>query len=170
MVAPIITHVIGITALLAIMVIIIIYVGFMTQAMIYENVHKNLERVSQSIAMQLLYAISSNTNMTIQLDYPIAVGKNVLYNIYIGNTSYILQVAPFLSGRLAPSQLYVLAMTPDKNIYAYTSVCNITYNNRLIVVENNLLVIGSGTVTTFVININSTNIYISIYKMEVRYP
>ncbi len=170
MVAPIITHVIGITALIAITVIIIMYVGFMTQAMMYENVHRNLEYVSQSIAMQLLYAITSDTNMTIELDYPIVVGRNIFYNIYIGNTSYILQVAPFLADKLTPSQLYVLAMTPDKNVYAYTPVCNITYDDKLINVDKNLLVIGSGTVTTLAINVNSTNIYILIYKMEVRYP
>ena len=170
MVAPVITHVIGITALIAITTIIIMYVGFMTQTMMYENVHRNLEHVSQSIAMQLLYAITSDTNMTIELDYPIVVGKNIFYNIYIGNTSYILQVAPFLADKLVPSQLYVLAMTPDKNVYAYTPVCNITYDGKLINVDKNLLVIGSGTVATLAINANSTDIYISIYKMEVRYP
>ncbi len=170
MVAPIITHVIGITALIAITVIIIMYVGFMTQTMMYENVRRNLGYVSQSISMQLLYAITSDTNMTIQLNYPMVVGKNTFYNIYIGNTTYVLQVAPFLNDKLSPSTLYVLTMTPDKTVYAYTPICNITYNGKLILVENNLLVIGSGTVTTLAININTTNIYISIYKMEVRYP
>ena len=170
MVAPIITHVIGITALLTIMMIIIMYVGFMTQTMMYENLDRNLEYVSQSIAMQLLYAITSDTNMTIQLDYPMVIGKDAFYNIYIGNTSYILRVAPFLSNRLEPSQLYVLTMTPDENVYAYTPVCNIFYNGRTIVVEDDLIVIGSGTAITLAININSTNIIISIYKMEVRYP
>jgi len=53
MVAPIITHVIGITALLAIMMIIIMYVGFMTQTMMYENIKKNLELVSQSLAFTM---------------------------------------------------------------------------------------------------------------------
>ena len=170
MVAPIITHVIGITALLAIMMIIIMYVGFMTQTMMYENVKKNLEMVSQSLAMQIYYGISSDTNMSLQLDYPLIVGKNTFYNIYIANTSYILGVAPFLSDKLQPSQLYVLVMTPDKQVYAYTPVCNITFNGKTILVQNNMIVIGSGTAATLAIEINSTNIYITIYKIEVRYP
>jgi len=108
--------------------------------------------------------------MSLQLDYPLVVGKNVFYNIYIANTSYILRVVPFLSNKLQPSHLYVLVMTPDKQVYAYTPVCNIIYNGRTIVVQNNMIAIGSGTVVSLAIEINTTNIYLTIYRMKVRYP
>ena len=170
MVSPIITHVIGITALLAILTIIIIYTGFMTQVVMYNNIKNNLEYVSQMIAMQIKYGIYSDTNTTLTLDYPVVVGNNVYYNVYIGNGTVLANVFPILSDKLESTGLYVITATPSNDIYAYTYVCNTTYAGKEIVVVNGYILFGSGSIAKITINTTTTSITISIKEILVRTP
>ncbi len=170
MVSPIITHVIGITALLAILTIVIMYTGFMTQVVIYNNIKNNLEYVSQMIAIQIKYGIYSDTNTTLTLDYPVVVGNDVYYNVYLGNGTVLASLFPILSSKLEPTGIYVVTATPSKNIYAYTYVCNTTYAGKAIVIPNKYILFGSGSIAKITINATTNDIIISIREILVRAP
>ena len=168
MVSTIITHLIGVAALIAILTMIIMYTGFMTQTMFYNNIKSNLEYVSQMIALQLKYGITSGTNTTLTLDYPVVIGKNIYYNVYIGNGSVLSEKIPILTGKLSPLSIYVVAATPSNSIYAYTRVCNTTYDEKQVIVANGYIIFGSGTITRISITRTRTNIAITIKEILVR--
>jgi len=158
MVSAAIVHVIGTTALIAVLSIVLIYTSTTTYIMMQTNEKNNLQKITDSLALQLNYLLKINTNMSLRLQYPVEAIYGHKYNIYIGSGKALEQL---IGEDLEDDGIYVLARDPSNNIYAYSFI---TYNATTlpIILEKDPAVFGSTTLTLINKTLIQDFIYISI--------
>ena len=145
MVSTVVVHVIGFTALIAVLAIIIGYIGYTTHSLIMDNERKNFEKITESLALQLRYLLRVSTNLSIVLRYPLEVIYNREYNIIIGSGRAIMENYDFISG-LDNDTIYVVAADFSNYVYAYTPIVE-NISSKPIVLSENPKIFGSATIT-----------------------
>jgi len=125
MVSSAIIHVIGTSMLVMILLFVIIHTSTSTYLLIISNEKDNLEKIANSIALQITYTLYINTNTSIELNYPIVSIYNSEYNIIIGSGSSIKSLYPFIKD-LDDDSIYVIAFDPANNVYAYAFLASST--------------------------------------------
>lgn len=114
-----IVHIIGTLALLAILFTIILYTSIRTNSLIYENEKKTLQGIVNSISYQVLTMFMIETNTSISPSYPLEAVYNRKYNVLIANGGRISEIYRHVTG-LNTTYIYILAIDPVNNVYAYT--------------------------------------------------
>ncbi len=118
--ASVIVHLIGITALSAILVIVVLHTSSTMNVMIHDNIESKLKEATNVLALQIVYALNSGTNMTMRLEYPAMISYDKPYTIYIGSGGAIRN---FLSSiNLSTDKYYVVAYDPSQNIYVFQEI------------------------------------------------
>ena len=145
MVSSAIIHVIGTTMLIAILFLVIIYTSTSTYTLIVSNEKENLQKIANSIALQLTYLLYIKANSSLSLNYPVMSIYDSEYNIIIGSGSAIKSRYPFISG-LDNESIYVVTTDPSNNIYTYSFVVK-NSSNQLIIINPNPQIFGSTTIT-----------------------
>lgn len=163
MVSSAIIHVIGTTSLIAVLTIIMIYVSTTTHLTLVENEEKNLQKIADSITLQILYVLQVDTNISLRLQYPVEAISNHKYNIYIGSGASLTGI---ISGQLDPDTIYVVLKDPSNNVYAYSLVVK-NSTSRPIILRNNPIVFGSTTATIIVKTLTPTSIILEARVTEV---
>jgi len=159
MVSTAIVHVIGTVTLVVILLFVIVHVNNMIMITTY-NIEKHaLENIAGSIAYEIAYMLSQNTNMTYNIYHPVLLSNDQGYNIIIGSGKTIIQKYPQLA-QLNPAYLYVVAMIPSGNIYAVEQVCPLNLYGKTIVLTSDPIIIGSTYDFKLNITITSTEIII----------
>ncbi len=166
MVSTIIVHVIGIAALSSVLVAVIIYTSMVTNVMIYDNIKRILEETANSLVLQIRYAINAKTNLTLNLEYPVLIGNNRAYNVYIG-TGYQLHAKFPWTSIPEDNNIYVFLIEPRSRVYVYEMVCPRYYIGYNISLSEDPTLFGSTIVTSLRIGVINNTILISIEKGEV---
>ncbi len=168
MVSTIIVHVIGIAALSAILVAVIIHTSMITNTMIHDNIKRVLEETANILVLQINYALNAGINLTINLEYPILAGKDAPYNIYIGTGSKIKSIYPW-TDIPNDSNIYVFLIEPKSRVYIYKYVASPNYNGYTIILSNDPLLFAS----TYAVKLRKVTIgniiELSIIRGEVVY-
>ncbi len=166
MVSTVIVHVIGFSALLAVLATVMGYVSFTTYNLIKENEEENLAKIADSVSLQLRYLLKVNTNFSITLRYPLEAIYNRQYNILIGSGKAIMDEYGFISG-LDNDTLYVVVVDLSNNRYASSAVAkNSTY--LPLILSENPKIFGSTTITVVEKKIYSDHIELNIVIRGVR--
>ncbi len=169
MATPVIVHVIGSAALMAILIIVLIMASSITATMMYNNKKYNLEATAESVGLQIKYALQTLTNLSIVLDYPLEIAYETEYNIIIGNGSTLNSRYSVLP-QLDPNNIYVVAITPDETVYGYYRIANTTYNGYQIVIVDGYKIFGSRFIVRVDFTIVDNTIYMNITKLGVKRP
>ncbi|MEM1662009.1 MAG: hypothetical protein QXP72_04860 [Desulfurococcaceae archaeon] len=167
MVSPIVVHVIGFTAFILILSIVIGYVGYRTYTLILENEKKTLEKIAESISLQIQYVLWLDTNISISLRYPLESTYDRMYNIELGSGNVLKKKYPFLSNELNDNALYVLTLSVDNRVYGY-SIITMNSTKKPIYLSQNPSVFSSGTITVIEKIDYLTNIRINVYIKGVK--
>lgn len=163
MVSSAVIHVIGTTSLIVVLTIVMIYVSTMTYITLVENEKKNLQKIADSITLQILYMLQVDTNISLRLQYPVEAISDHKYNIYIGSGS---SLEPVIGEPLDPDAIYVVLKDPSNNVYAYSLVVE-NSTSRPIIIRGNIIIFGSTTATILVKTLTSTGIILEAHIMEV---
>lgn len=145
MVSTIIIHIIGFTALIAVLAIVISYIGYTTYSLIIDNEKKNFKKITDSLALQLRYVLGVETNISIVLRYPIEAIYNREYNLIIGSGEAIMDKYSFITG-LDPNTIYVVAVDLASKVYSYTTIVE-NSSTKPIILSENPKIFGSTTIT-----------------------
>lgn len=167
MVSPIVVHVIGFTAFILILSIVIGYVGYKTYTLIIESEKNSLERIAESISLQIQYVLWLDTNISVTLRYPLESTYDRMYNIEVGSGAVLGGKYGFLKDKLSDNAIYVLAISVDGRAYGY-SLVTINSTKKPIYLSPNPAVFGSGTVTVVEKTDYLTRIEIKIYIKGVK--
>jgi len=125
--SPIITHVIGATVMIAIIIALMNYASIVYNTTRYNNLQALYEELSSRIAARINGAVMDAyiwriNNTLIQLANPVESAFNEGYNVYVGKGVYLNRVF----SRVPPdTSIYVVVSTPDNTIYGYALVGNI---------------------------------------------
>ena len=166
MVSTTIVHIIGFTALIAVLATVIGYVGYNTQLLITKNEEKNFEKITEAVALQLRYLFEINTNISIVLRYPVEVIYNREYNIIIGSGEAITSTYSFITG-LDSNTLYVVAVDFTSHAYTFSPIAQ-NFTSKPIILNENPKIFGSTTITV-VEKIDTGNyVYLNIVIKGVR--
>lgn len=156
--SPIFAHVIGTLALLTIFFIAIVYTMLSTQNAIVYNQKILFERICSSIYLQLLYLLSIENDISIELYYPKYALPDVGYNIAIANGTYIMANYGFIKD-LDKNTIYIAVIDP-----AYKNYCvlPLEYPKREItIILEKPMVFSSYTITIVEKKAIGKNIYVS---------
>ncbi|MEM1555008.1 MAG: hypothetical protein QXM54_00510 [Desulfurococcaceae archaeon] len=167
MVSPIVVHVIGFTAFILILSIVIGYVGYRTYTLILESEKKTLEKIAESISLQIQYVLWLDTNISISLRYPLESTYDRMYNIELGSGNVLKKKYPFLSNELNDNALYVLTLSVDNRVYGY-SIITMNSTKKPIYLSQNPSVFSSGSITVIEKIDYLTNIRINVYIKGVK--
>ncbi len=168
MVSTAVVHVIGSTAFIVLIVFTIAHVTSTMKIMEKDLTREYYEKIADSISVQVLYCLFKNSNLTLKMEYPVTVGYNKPYNIIIGSGEMIKSKYPFLTG-LTSSNIYVVVISTDNNIYAYRIIVGKSYNNKIIVLNKDPALFGSTTLTYINITVLRDSIYIDFIIKGVLY-
>jgi len=135
MASPILIHVIGTMALIAVLFATILYTSIRTNTLIYENEKKTLERIARSIAYQILLAIMVKSDNSVLLNYPVEALYGRAYDVIIASGGRIRERYSFISG-LSDKYIYVVAVDPVSRAYAYTVLVENTSSTPILIVES----------------------------------
>ncbi len=137
MVSSIVTHVIGTAALMVVLAMVISFTSSTTSYVIYNNERRVLVSIAESIALQLKYAINSRSDTNVTLDYPLWVVGQQPYMILVGSGLALKNKYDFLwSQNLSSDAIYVIVVSIDYRVYGCKIVCNQSFSNYFIVVED----------------------------------
>jgi hypothetical protein len=154
MVSVAIIHVIGTLTLLLLVVFVLMHTAITNQNLIVKNERMNLQRISYSIAYQLLYLFAIRTNTSIEPNYPVTVLYGKEYNIIIASGEKIKSIYSFVSD-LNDTYIYVFLIDPSNNVYAYTLLYKNNSEEPLYIVKdqsihscsnNNMILFSSNSI------------------------
>jgi len=115
MASPILTHVIGYTAMMAILFMVISFVSSDIAWLRTSLASRIYGDIARSIALQIRMGLELHSNTTYILEYPIEAIAYEEYSIAIGNGSILKQRYDFLKyQQLNDSTIYVLVLSFDK--------------------------------------------------------
>ncbi|OYT37641.1 MAG: hypothetical protein B6U89_07030 [Desulfurococcales archaeon ex4484_58] len=166
MVSTIVVHLVGFTTLMIILFMVIGYVGINTYMLIAENEEENLEKIVNSLALQLRYILKIKTNFSLTLRYPLEVIYGRQYNILIGSGEAIMNRYSFIR-ELDNNTIYVIAV--DLSNYMYRSaIIAVNSTSKPLLLSEDPKIFGSGTVTVVEKIIYNNCIYLNIIVKGVR--
>ena len=168
MVSTMIVHVIGIAALSSILVAVIIHTSLITQSMVNENIKRVLNDIANTLVLQIRYAMNTGNNITLSLDYPVLVGNDRTYNIYLG-TGHAIHKLYSWSTIPDDDNIYVFLIEPRSNIYAYSLVSPSYSNGYNITLPSDPLIFGSTIAVSLKITVVGNVMNITIIRGEVIY-
>lgn len=113
-----IVHIIGSLALITVLFTVILYTSIRTNSLIYENEKKTLQNIVNSLSYQILTMYIVETNNSVFPNYPLEALYGRKYNVIIANGGKINELYKHITG-LNTSYIYVLAIDPGNNNYAY---------------------------------------------------
>lgn len=116
-----IVHIIGTLALVVILFTTMLYTSIRTSILINENQRRTLQSIVNSISYQILTAFVIETNTSVFLNYPVESLYGRQYNILIASGSKLSELYRYITG-LNTTSIYVLAIDPGSNSYAYTEL------------------------------------------------
>lgn len=118
MASPIFTHIIGYTAMMAVLFIVILFVSSDIGWLRTSLAHRVYGDIARSIALQIRMGLQLYSNTTYILEYPIEAISYEEYRIAIGNGSILKQKYPFLlNQQINDSTIYVLVLSFDSTYY-----------------------------------------------------
>ncbi|AFK51646.1 hypothetical protein TCELL_1223 [Thermogladius calderae 1633] len=123
--APVLTHLIGFAALIAVFVALSLYAFTTVDVMNRRNMENVLSAVSSILAGSLRNLLISGANGSLlTLNLPVEVYYGAGYNVYIGNGSVLAQYFPTIRQRADydPTALYVVAAAPDNKVWSVSLV------------------------------------------------
>jgi len=118
MASSLITTIIGTTAFILILFIVIGYTGFRTLTLMHDTEVKTYEKIATSIAYQILLVTAVKSNNSALLNYPVEGAYNRLYEIAIGNGTTLSNRYRFVTG-LLDNYIYVLIVDPVSTSYGF---------------------------------------------------
>ncbi|MEZ0393804.1 MAG: DUF2341 domain-containing protein [Desulfurococcaceae archaeon] len=125
--SSLLTHVIGATTMIALLVAVGYYVVISTNYVVAQNVRAVEQGIADSLANALMASLAARSNMTrLGLQLPVELYGGTSYNVYLGNGSVLSLAFPGLrsSPDFDPSAVYVVVSTPDGRIYAWSKVAS----------------------------------------------
>jgi hypothetical protein len=164
MASPTIIHVIGTATLIAVLIIISSYIFTSTQITIRDNERKNLEKIVDSLRLQLIYLLKINTNISLRLMYPLYAIYDHEYNIYVGSGYALMNTLSILGEELDPNGIYVVAVDPSNNVYSYAYLVE-NATTKPIILSRNPVVFGSSLIVYAVKTLTPNNIYLD-FRIE----
>lgn len=129
MASTIITHIIGSTILIGVLIATTLYSGYLLNIVKTNNlseIYRALaERIASDLRTALINAYMKNINNTmIQLILPVEAASLEGYNVYIGKGDELIKLFPRLSNDPSynSDSVYVVVSSPDQVIYSYSLV------------------------------------------------
>jgi len=127
--STIITHIIGSTILIGVLIATTLYSGYLLNIVKTNNlseIYRALaERIASDLRTELINAYMKNINNTvIQLILPVEAASLEGYNVYIGKGVELVKLFPRLSSDPSYNNdaVYVVVSSPDQIIYSYSLV------------------------------------------------
>lgn len=125
MASTLIVHIIGTGALIALMIVGLIYTSTLSVVMINDNSHVVLKYIAESVAGEIARLLSSGDNLSLTyLNQPLEAYSRAGYEVYVGKGSVLADRFPAIvdvlrSDPRAADYIFVVASLPGKNIYEY---------------------------------------------------
>jgi len=134
MASSMITTIIGTTAFIFIFFAIVGYTGFRTLSLMRDAEIKAYEKISMSIAYQILLVTAVKSNNSALLNYPVEGAYNRLYEVAIGNGTTLMSRYRFVTD-LLDNYTYVLVVDPVSATYGFAPLFPNSTTAPVVIVE-----------------------------------
>jgi len=128
------TTIIGTTAFIFILLAVVGYTGFRTLTLMRESEVKAYEKISASIAYQILLVMAVKSNNSALLNYPVEGAHDRLYEVAVGNGTTLMSRYRFVTG-LLDNYTYVLVVDPVSTTYGFTPLFENSTTAPVVIVE-----------------------------------
>jgi len=175
-----VTTIIGTTAFILILFAVIGYTGFRTLTLMHDSELNTYEKISASIAYQILLVIAVKSNNSALLNYPVEGAYGRLYEVAIGNGTTLTNRYRFVTG-LLDNYIYVLVVDLVSASYGFTPLFENSTTAPVVIVEaqslgagekscshNGLILFTSNSAVLIEKNVASNKILLTCKFMGVK--